>query len=120
MAPGNGKLKTIKYCHLNVSVMRILELDEYIAEAGQCGVYQLRTQIIFAVFMIPLSTQVFMTYFVMHNPAWKCVANSTQCLYKDVITPQDTQRFTRKCDMARTEWDYVTPKTYSLVTEVRI
>lgn len=119
MAPVT-KLKTIKYGHLNISVMRILELDEFINEVGQCGLYQLRTQILFAIFMIPLSTQIFMTYFVMHDPPWRCVRNSTICKYRDVIVPQDHVRFTTRCNMPRAEWEFVMPKRYSLVTEVSV
>ena len=96
----------------------VLEPDEYIEKIGQCGIFQIRTQMIFCFFMLPLASQIFITYFTVHDPPWRCKQNSTGCRFHDVITPQDSARFMKKCDIPRNEWEFTKPKHYSLVTQV--
>ena len=93
-----------------------IDPDEYIEKVGQCGLYQIRTQIIFMFFMIPIASQILIMYFVGHNPPWRCKEGSKTCKFNGTVGTFDHHFFAR-CKMERSEWEYTTSKEYSIVTQ---
>ncbi|XP_057310496.1 organic cation transporter 1-like [Hydractinia symbiolongicarpus] len=97
-----------------------LEPDEYIEEVGDCGLYQIRTQFIFLLFVLLLTSQIFISYFVVHDPPWQCKQNSTLCNYTSPIFSQDHVKFNTRCEIPRSEWEFTKPREYSIVTQFEL
>ena len=96
-----------------------LELEEYIDEAGQCGIYQIRMQFIFFFMMMVLASQVFVAYFASHDPPWRCARTSTFCNYTNEFSQElHQERFHLRCTMRRDDWEYTKQRDYSIVTQV--
>ena len=97
---------------------KCLDVDQYIEKTGECGRFQIRTQVIFIFFMLPLTCQVLIMYFAGQNPAWKCKKESQTCHYSEEISRDDGTLFHERCKMNRSDWEYTTSTEYSLVTQV--
>eukprot|EP00112_Aurelia_sp_Birch-Aquarium-sp1_P004644 Seg1526.1 transcript_id=Seg1526.1/GoldUCD/mRNA.D3Y31 product="Solute carrier family 22 member 2" protein_id=Seg1526.1/GoldUCD/D3Y31 len=94
-----------------------LTIDELIERVGACGFYQIRTQTVFLLFMLPITYQVLIMYYVGDNPPWRCKEGSRKCRVKGEITSNDGKIFHKRCSMDRNEWEFTTEKQYSIVTE---
>lgn len=103
----------------NATMDDMMDADEAF-EASGCGWFQFLTQTVITYLMITFSYQCIISYFIADNPAWRCKANNTSDFcrqhYGDDIGTHD-KRFTQRCDLQRSEWDYGTSKKYSIVTE---
>ena len=95
-----------------------VSVDELTERVGPFGVYQIRTQAVFFVFMLPLTYQVLIMYFAAENPPWQCRNGSKSCTYKGKLTSNMGKRFQRRCKLNRSEWEYVSSRKLSIVTEV--
>lgn len=96
----------------------VLNVDELMERVGPFGLYQLRTQAIFFLFMLPLTYQVLIMYFAAENPPWRCTHGSERCPYKGIVTSNMGKRFQRRCNLNRSEWEYTTNQKLSIITEV--
>ena len=96
------------------SKKKLLSIDELLKLVGEYGFFQKTINLMFCITMFPSAFPVLITYFSTKNPLWKCVVNSTSC-------PHGNQTFgssdNLRCRVPRTEWDYVTSRDYSIVTE---
>ncbi|XP_057311708.1 organic cation transporter protein-like [Hydractinia symbiolongicarpus] len=119
MSPDIGKAN--EYCTSPEEPAKpVLEADEYIEEVGDCGLYQFRTQVIFLLFMVVITSQIFISYFVVHDPPWQCKQNSTVCNFTSPISSHDHVNFREKCKMPRSEWEFTKHKEYSIVTQFEL
>ena len=94
-----------------------LSVDELIERVGPFGRYQIRTQAIFFVFMLPLTYQVLIMYFAAENPPWRCKEGSKTCHHQGLVTSNMGKWFRQRCKLNRSEWEYSTGKKLSIVTE---
>ena len=93
-------------------------VDEVLPYIGELGLSQVLIMIILSLLMIPVTFQYLITYFIAHNPPWKCKANSTSCLLKETISSSNHPNYSYRCDVAREEWEFTEPDDYSVVTQV--
>ena len=70
----------------------------------------------FCLMVVPASYQVFLVYFLTLRPQWKCATNSTWCPLNGTFDATDKLR----CSIPRSEWMYVKPRHYSIVTQYDI
>jgi len=93
-----------------------LTIDQVFDEIGSFGRYQRLlllgcNGLVFVWFGFP----VLIMTFINPDPGWKCVANSSQCLFNEASLPPTDKR---RCDLNRSEWTFVDDYT-SAATEVR-
>ena len=93
-----------------------LTVDQVFDEIGSFGRYQLLlllgcNGLVFFWFGFPVLIMTFIT----PDPGWKCVANSSQCLFNETSLPPSDKR---RCDLNRSEWVFTDDYT-SVATEVR-
>lgn len=114
-----------------------MDVDEALEDGGPCGISQTVLQILFMAACVTISYHATGSYFIGHNPSWKCVSggNSTfhdggrhngtkgvgmsafcRQYFNETISSDDT-RFYKRCNLPREEWTYTTSKTHSYVTE---
>merc|ERR1712226_1745052 len=70
----------------------------------------------FFMMFMATSFQLFIMYFSIIIPSWKCVDNGTICILNSTLPNDDY----RRCNMPRNEWDYTEPKEFSLATQFDI
>ncbi len=112
-----GRNSDFNQTSLNITP-RTVSVDQMISDVGGCGIYQVLLCLLFSLANIPASYQILLMYFTGHSPSWRCV-NSTACSYVGEITASD-ERFPARCFMPRDNWEYITPKDFSIVTEVQL
>ena len=94
--------------------MNTLNIDEMLSMVGEYGPFQMIVNLMFCITMFPVMFHLLIIYFATNSPSWRCVSNSTTCpLHNMTFNSKDNAR----CAMPRAEWEYVTPRDYSLVTE---
>ena len=93
-----------------------VSIDGMLPYIGEFGKFQRLLDGVFCIMIIPQTLQVLIMYFAALSPPWKCVANSTICLFNTTLKNDDTSR----CRMPRSEWEYTEPKEYSIVTQFDI
>ena len=94
-----------------------LSADEVLEEVGSFGWFQKRLLILFNLLSALLfGWAVMVTGIITAEPPWKCVNNSSVCLFDDLMAPGDTN-YEFRCDISRSEWVFDDEMT-SVVTEV--
>lgn len=96
--------------------MRVLSVDEILHVVGEFDRFQWTLDAILCVMIIPRTYMILIMYFAALKPEWKCVKNSTVCLYNTTMSSSDPAR----CSMPRSEWEFTEPKEFSIVTEFDI
>ena len=92
-----------------------LTVDQVFDKIGSFGRYQRLlllgcNGLIFLWLGFPMLIMTFLTA----DPGWKCVANSSECLFKGSLPASDKSR----CNISRSEWTFTDDLT-SVATEVR-
>lgn len=95
-----------------------INIDDLMERVGAFGYYQIRTQSVFFLFMLPLTYQVLIMYFAAADPPWRCKDENINCRYKGLILPNMGKMFHHRCEMNRSDWEYATSKKLSIITEV--
>ena len=79
---------------------------------GNFGKFQRIVTALFCFLFFP-AYHIGITIFVADTPSWRCATNSSTCHYNGSKGHDDL----RRCEIQRTEWEYTTPKSYSIVTQ---
>lgn len=90
-----------------------IELKEFLQIINGFGKYQKLLDLLFSLMIIPCGYSTLVMYFAALNPKWKCADNSTVCMLNGTFPKDDTFR----CQIPRSEWEYMEPKEYSIVTQ---
>uniref|UniRef100_A0A7M5WT68 Major facilitator superfamily (MFS) profile domain-containing protein n=1 Tax=Clytia hemisphaerica TaxID=252671 RepID=A0A7M5WT68_9CNID len=93
-----------------------LNVDGFLRMVGGFGKFQIILDIVCCIIMCPFTFHVLIMYFAALQPEWKCVENSTVCLLNGTFTSENDFR----CQIPRSEWEYMKPREYSIVTEFDI
>jgi len=97
----------------------MMDADEAFERSG-CGWFQFLTQILITYLMFTFGYHCILSYFISNDPAWTCNVNATSdfCLEnRQTPVKSHDRRFTKRCDLDRSEWTYTTDVKYSIVTE---
>ena len=81
------------------------------------GKFQLIVVAVFCLAIIPANIQQFTIYFIAFNPDWKYSNGSMMSNFTGSISSSSTN-YGSRCNIARSDWIYVEPKEFSIVTEV--
>lgn len=96
-----------------------LSADEVLEDVGSFGWFQKRLLILFNLLSSLLfGWAVMVTGIITAEPPWKCVKNSSVCLFDEPMAPGD-DNYDYRCNISRNEWVFDDEMT-SVVTEVRI
>ena len=90
-----------------------IELKEFLQIINGFGKYQKLLDLLFSLMVIPCGYSTLVMYFAALNPKWKCTKNSTVCIQNGTFAKDDAFR----CQIPRSEWDYIEPQEYSIVTQ---
>ena len=97
-----------------------VSIDEMLTYAGEFGRFQWTIQLLLCIMQFPPTFPSLIMYFAALTPDWTCVDsgihNGTYCNSTKVYPSEDLSR----CDMPRSAWKYVRPKSYSVVTQFDI
>lgn len=97
----------------------LLDVDEVLTHGG-FGKFQYIAFFLITLLLMTFGYQAVLSYFVVNDPAWKCISNSTSAFcvqhFGKIITPNN-KLYSQRCLLNRTEWDYVVNKHFSIVTE---
>jgi len=93
-----------------------MKLDDILPLVGEFGKFQIILNIFLCILQFPGIMLIFLPYFSQHSPSWKCVQGSTVCTLNGTFDRTDAN-YDKRCDMARSEWEYTEVKEYSIVTE---
>ena len=96
---------------LEPSSMRKLNVDDILKLVGEYGTFQRILTLIFGFMEIPYVFVVYIMIFVAQQPEWRCVSNSTLCTLNGTFASENEFR----CHIPRTEWEFVQPKSYSMI-----
>lgn len=100
-----------------------IDVDEFLLLIGQFGKSQKLLMLILYLMMFPHSYHTLSWHFTGHSPPWKCSTTgiggfNAECNISGTIDVGDPF-YESRCTMQRKSWDFVVPKEYSIVTEVR-
>ena len=87
-------------------------IDEMLLLVGEYGRFQKIINVMFSIIAFPSAYQLMISYFAFVEPSWKCIKNTT-CQLNGTYEFKDK----RHCHYNRSDWEYVEPKYYSIVTE---
>eukprot|EP00794_Sanderia_malayensis_P020161 gene20161-22136_t len=93
-----------------------LAIDEVLKYTGEFGLYQKVLEFIVCISYTAGIYQIFLPYFAVYNPPWRCVANSSLCTLTGSFK-RGEQHYEDRCSFPRHEWEYTQQKDYSVVTE---
>lgn len=89
-------------------------IDRVLEHIGQLGPFQLKVMVIYSLVFIVPAYQALITVFINASPSWRCSPNNhSECNNTIIYKSTDEER----CRMNRGSWEYVTPKSFSLVTQ---
>ena len=95
------------------------EVDEILPFVGEFSRFQIVVEILFCIAMMPQTLQILIMYFAALNSPWRCAANSTRCTFpRNQTFGSDSADYKARCDMERSDWEFVEPKDFSIVTQV--
>lgn len=98
-----------------------VDVDEFLIHIGQFGRAQKLLLLMFYLLEVPHSYHTLSWFFTGHSPPWKCSLKNNitraQCNSTAVYDIGDPF-YEQRCFMARNAWDYIQPRSYSIVTEV--
>lgn len=89
-----------------------LSIDEIIPFIGEFKRFQWVLGSMFCTMMLPVASQILLMQFAAIDPNWKCVENSTLCVFNGTFPPNNDTR----CSLPRSEWEFTEPSSYSIVT----
>ena len=89
------------------------KVEQFVPYIGDFGRYQKLLCLVLAVLDFPISMQATFGYFATLTPEWRCVRNSTECLFNGTFSGADE----RRCNFGPDEWYYIKGKDYSLTTQ---
>ena len=92
--------------------LQYLSADEMMPLVGAFGKYHWLLEVSLCVMMLPQAFQLLIMYFAALEPPWRCVANSSICVFIGTLSGKNDSR----CRMSRSEWEFVEPTEYSVVT----
>ena len=120
----------------------IMDVDEALEVGGPCGKAQTILQLLFMSACVTVTYHAVEGYFTGNNPSWRCttraingtltvsaghvtnssyrhVANMSSFCTKnyDKIIHSGSVDYYRRCELERSEWEYLTDRRYSYVTE---
>ena len=96
-----------------------LEVDDILPYIGEFSRFQVVVETLLCISIVPRSLQVLIMYFAALNSPWRCAANSTKCTFpRNQTFGSDSADYKARCDMARSDWEFVEPKDFSIVTQV--
>ena len=81
------------------------------------GWYQFAIIAIGCLGTLPLAMQEFIIFFLAYNPGWKCSPGNNACNYNQTIL-STSKEYKARCQLNRSDWNFVAPPTFSIVTEV--
>merc|ERR1719450_550839 len=96
------------------------DIDEIFEKNGPTGCLQVIVQLsTFYLFLVTIYNFVF-SFFTGNDPPWRCVSHNSSDFCKlhynqEISNVNDL--FSERCNLNRSEWDYITDKVYSFVTE---
>ena len=94
-------------------------VDEIFEKIGPCGLYQYIWGFALCILNIPMTYQILIMYFTGHSSNWKCVnGTNPACNFTGEVSPAEVDKFNTRCSMPRHSWEFVTPRSFSFVTEV--
>ena len=96
----------------------LLDVDDILKKIGQFGLYQIFLVGILCLLMVPVTYHSLIMAFIGNNPSWRCAVNSTQCNSTGIFD-LNHDFYGARCSMNRSSWEYTTPRTFSMVTEVK-
>ena len=95
------------------------EVDEILSFVGEFSRFQVVIEILLWISVIPQTMQILIMYFAALNSPWRCAANSTRCTFpRNQTFGNDNADYKARCDMKRSDWEFVEPKDFSIVTQV--
>ena len=96
---------------------KVLSIDDYLMKIGELGRFQIISLIIFAfIYMIP-GYQALILVFIAQSPSWRCSGhNLLECNTTDIY---DDDSIKNRCNMSDASWEYVSPVSYSIVSQVK-
>ena len=95
------------------------EVDEILPFVGEFSRFQIVVEILLCISIIPPTLQLLIMYFAALNSPWRCAANSTSCIFpRNQTFGSDSADYKARCDMERSDWEFVEPKDFSIVTQV--
>jgi len=93
------------------------EVDEILPFVGEFSRFQIVVEILLCILIIPQTLQVLIMYFAALNSPWRCAANSTRCSFpRNETFNTDSTDYKARCDMERSDWEFVESKDFSIVT----
>ena len=96
----------------------VTTIDEVLPMMGELGLSQIIIMGVLSTLVIPVTFQYLITYFIAHNPPWRCKVNSTTCLLTETINLSSHVNYSHRCDVPRDQWEFIEEDSYSVVTQV--
>ena len=95
------------------------EVDDILPFVGEFSRFQIIIEILLCIAIIPQTLQVLIMYFAALKSPWRCVANSTSCTFPlNQTFSADSANYDTRCKFSRSDWEFVEPKDFSIVTQV--
>merc|ERR1719428_861482 len=92
------------------------QVDDMLSLVNGFGPFQWTFIAAFWLMILPASFQVLIMYFLALQPHWRCSTNSSVCTSNKTFKSSNNYR----CSIPRSDWEYVEPRHYSIVTEFDI
>lgn len=90
-----------------------MSIDNMLKAVGEYGRFQKTVNIMFAIIAFPSAYQLMISYFTFDEPSWRCTKGSKDCRFNGTFEFKDN----RYCQLDRSDWEFVQPISYSIVTE---
>lgn len=92
-------------------------VDKVLEKIGSLGTYQIRLlSILCLILLFNIGYPYLLLTFLIYEPPWRCVANSSVCTVKQDIKPGD-KHYQLRCGISRDQWEYSMDRS-SVITEV--
>ena len=81
--------------------------------------FQIIIEVLLMISIIPYTMPILIMYFAALNSPWRCAANSTMCTFPTNQTfDSSSSQYEARCSMKQSDWEFVQPKEFSIVTQV--
>ena len=97
---------------------KVLDVDEFLVYIGEFGRVQILLVCLFCLMIIPSAYHTLIMSFIGNDPGWRCALNNSECNRTGVFLRGDLL-YEDNCKMNRTSWEFIHPKEFSIVTEVK-
>ena len=99
--------------------MEEYDVDEILPFVGEFSRFQIIIEVLLMISIIPYTMPILIMYFAALNSPWRCAANSTMCTFPTNQTfDSSSSQYEARCSMKRSDWEFVQPKEFSIVTQV--